>query len=263
MALIQTLKRHALLTYFVLAYVLTWAFWIPMIFLAYYSPLWTTFWDVGNIMPSLVGILLTALFLGKSGLLELFRRLGQVRNPLIWYAVVLLLFPVLQLVAIGIPRLFGLASIAFAFPVGAVLSAIVFAALGEELGWRGFALPRMQARQQAFAASLLLGVLWGLWHLPLKIAVGTSPLGFIDFVLSGPLPNAVLFTWVYNNTKGSLFLMVLFHAVLDIVGDTILAPSTTWIVPVLYLILIWVVVTLVVVRAGAAWLSRNSTVAPA
>jgi hypothetical protein len=54
MALIQTLKRHALLTYFVLAYVLTWAFWIPMILLPPHSSLWNTSWDVGNWMPSLV-----------------------------------------------------------------------------------------------------------------------------------------------------------------------------------------------------------------
>jgi hypothetical protein len=79
MALIKTLKRHALLTYFVLAYVLTWAFWIPMIFTRPSVPFYVVWW-VGNIMPSLVGILLTALFSGNSGLGELFRRLGQVRS---------------------------------------------------------------------------------------------------------------------------------------------------------------------------------------
>jgi hypothetical protein len=66
---------------------------------------------LGNGMPSLLGVLLTALFSGKSGLGELFRRLGRVRVPLIWYAVVLLLLPVLQLVALGVPTLLGLATI--------------------------------------------------------------------------------------------------------------------------------------------------------
>src|SRR5215469_8570980 len=207
MALIQTLKRHPVLTYFVLAYVLTWAFWIPMILLPPQSLLWYTCWGMGNLMPSLLGILLTALLGGKSDLREVFRRLGQVRNPLLWYAVVLLLFAVLWLVALGIPTLLGLTSIAFAFPVGAVLSTIIFAGFGEELGWRGFALPRMQASLQALTASLLLGILWGLWHLPLEMAMGISPLGFIDFVLR-IIALAVLFTWVYNNTEGSLFLMV-------------------------------------------------------
>ena len=269
MALIQTLKRHALLTYFVLVYVLTLACWIPLaISKSTASVPFLVLYILANIMPSLIGILLTALFLGKSGLGALFRRLGQVRNPLIWYAVVLLLPPVLLFVAIGVHTLLGLTSMAFAFPVVGILGTFIFAALGEELGWRGFALPRMQASLQAFAASLLLGVLWGLWHLPLNIAKGLVPLtfvglvGFIDFVLS-LIALSVLFTWIYNNTRGSLFLMVLFHGVFNSVGLMIMPTSTTWIVPILSLILLRVVVTIVVVMAGAARLSRSSTLAPA
>ncbi len=185
----------------------------------------------------------------------------------VWYAVVLLLPLVLQLVAIGVPTLLGLATIAFVFPVLAVFGSFFTAGLGEELGWRGFALPRLQARQSAFAASLLLGVLWGLWHLPLRIAMGQplTLLGLVSFIYSvvSLTGISVLFTWVYNNTRGSLFLMVLFHGVFDLVSYTILASSNTWIVPVLFLILLWVVVTIVVVRAGAARLSRTVGVAPA
>jgi uncharacterized protein len=261
MALILTLKRHALLTYFVLAYVLTWACWIPLAISKDTASLrFSVLFGLGSIMPSLVGILLTALFSGKSGLGELSRRLGQVRAPLFWYAVVLLLVPVLMLVAVGVPTLLGLATIAFVWPTVLRVLKAFGAGLGEELGWRGFALPRLQARQQALPASLLLGVLWGLWHLPLKIANSLPPLGFISFFL-GIIAYAVLFTWVYNNTKGSLFLMVLFHAVIDIVF--VYNPSNTWIVPVLYLILLWVAVTIVVVMAGAARLSRSSHLAPA
>src|SRR5215472_15440508 len=87
--------------------------------------------------------------------------------------------------------------------------------LDEELGWRGFALPRMQARRPAFAASLLLGLLWGLWHLPLMMARGlpltTAGLIQLAFFILLVTAWAVLFTWVYNNTNGSLFLMVLMH----------------------------------------------------
>lgn len=71
----------------------------------------------------------------------------------------------------------------------------------------------------------------------------------------------MLFTWVYDNTKGSLFLMVLLHAVINIATPTI--QGSNWIGPTLYLILLWVVVMMVVVMAGAARLSRSSSVAPA
>ena len=263
MALIQTLKRHALLTYFVLVYVLTLACWIPLaISKSTASFPFLVLYVLANIMPSLVGILLTALFSGKSGIGELFRRLGQVRVPLTWYAVVLLLVPVLLFVAIGVHMLLGGAMIAYAW--SGFLSMLILsgfgAGLGEELGWRGFALPQLLARQQAFAASLLLGVLWGLWHLPEALAMGTSPVSFILFVLE-LTADAVLFTWVYNNTKGSLFLMVLFHAAVTTTGVMFLAPQRDLIVFILYVILLWVTVTLVVVRTGTSRLSRTVALA--
>lgn len=279
MALIQTLKRHPLLTYFVLVYVLAWAFWIPLALIGPFSyeslynsplhPFGLALSIVGESMPSLLGILLTALFSGKSGLRELFRRLGRVRVPLIWYAVVLLLLPVLWLVAVSIPTLLGLATITFAWSGSIALDGLV-PGLIEELGWRGFALPRLQARQSAFAASLLLGVLWGLWHLPLRIALGLplTAAGLVQFIFSVLELTAwtVLFTWVYNNTKGSLFLMVLFHASGNIAQEAIAAPGTflghNGIAFILNVILLWVTVTMVVVLAGAARLSRSSSLAP-
>jgi membrane protease YdiL (CAAX protease family) len=93
--------------------------------------------------------------------------------------------------------------------------------------------------------------------------MGYTPLGFISYVLAFPLPLSVLFTWVYNNTKGNLFLMILFHAVSDSAPFTILATRNTCIVPVLYISLNRGVVTLVVVRAGAARLSRSVALAEA
>src|SRR5215475_12622303 len=259
MALIHTLKRRPVPTYFVLVYVLSWACWMPLAI----SKTWASFpflvfATLGISMPSLSGILLTALFSGKSGLGELFRRLGRVRVPAIWYAVVLLLLPVLQLVALGIPALLGLATISFAFS-GLVVLTSVGSGVGEELGWRGFALPRLQASRPAFAASLLLGVLWGLWHLPLQIARGLplTAAGLAQFASFLVLVAgwSVLFTWVYDNTKGSLFLMILLHAVADIAALSV--PVSGWIGGVLYLILLWVTVTLIVVLAGPAGLSRR------
>jgi membrane protease YdiL (CAAX protease family) len=264
-AFIHTLRRHPVPAYFVLAYALSWACWIPLAIAKTWASFpFIVFAILGNGMPSLLGVVLTALVSGKAGLAGLFGRLGRVRVPLIWYAVVLLLIPALRLAAAGIPALLGLATITVALSGVTVLGGLG-AGLLEELGWRGFALPRMQARRPAFTASLLLGALWGAWHLPLTIAQGLplTAAGLIRFVFSVLMLTAwaVLFTWVYNNTSGSLFLMVLLHAVAYTAGSAI--QPGNWIGSALLLLLAWATVTLVVATAGAARLSRNNSRAPA
>jgi len=123
----------------------------------------------------------------------------------------------------------------------------------------------MQARRPAFTASLLLGALWTSWHLPMMIAQGLplTAAGLTGFLFSLLMLTAwaVLFTWVYNNTSGSLFLMVLLHAVAYITGAAI--QPGNWIGSALLLILAWATVALIVATAGAARLSRNSSRAPA
>src|SRR5215471_9225951 len=264
-AVIRALKRHPVPAYFVLVYALSWACWIP----AAIAGTWLSFPFIvfvmaGLAMPGLVGIVLTALLTGKAGLAGLFGRLGRARAPLIWYAVVLLLIPALQLAAAGLPALLGLATITFTFSGIAVLGGVISALL-EEPGWRGFALPRMQARRPAFTASLLLGALWGTWHLPLRVAKGDMPLtaaGLAVFLYTVVLITAwaVMFTWVYNNTGGSLFLMILLHVVADIAVAAI-RPGN-WIGAALLLLFTWATVALVVVRAGPARLSRSDGPAP-
>ncbi len=286
MALIQALKRHQLLTYFVLVYIVAWAFWIPLALLGPFSyaamydpllhPVAFVLAIVGNCIPSLVGILLTALFSGRSGLSELFGRLGRVRVPLRWYAVVLSLLPVLWLLAVGIPTLLGLATITVTWSSLTALGNIFVAGYGEELGWRGFALPRLQARKSALASALLLGILWSLWHLPWRIALGlpVTADGLLQFVICYPLMLTawtVLFTWVYNSTRGSLFPIILFHTFANISLNTFSCPG--WVlgtvngfdgtVFALYAILLWAAVLLIVVLAGPARLTRLSSSAPA
>ena len=91
--------------------------------------------------------------------------------------------------------------------------------LGEEVGWRGYALPRLQRRTGPLTASLVLGVVWGLWHLPLVVTVGHPISGtFYGWFLLGIMADAVVFTWLYNHTGGSLLLAVLGHASIAVTG---------------------------------------------
>jgi uncharacterized protein len=97
-----------------------------------------------------------------------------------------------------------------------VVNLLIGGILGEEPGWRGFALPRLQARYGALVGSLILGVLWSLWHLPLLLTPGgatwTGNLGL--FVLLG-LALAILHSWVYNGTRASLLAVMLLHAAIN------------------------------------------------
>jgi membrane protease YdiL (CAAX protease family) len=93
---------------------------------------------------------------------------------------------------------------------------LIFVTLGEEVGWRGYALPALQARYSALLASLILGVVWALWHLPVFFNPDTSysNLPFLLFLVF-IVPVAVLMTWLFNSTAGSVLMAMIFHAVMN------------------------------------------------
>jgi len=124
--------------------------------------------------PSVTAVLLTALIIGRTGLRQLLIKQMTLRIGVRWYLSAFLLIPVVASIAVGLRTLFGGSDIApdADYSRSAVLSAIVpilittlVISLGEEFGWRGYALPRLQVRLNALQASLVLGVLWGLWGL--------------------------------------------------------------------------------------------------
>ena len=98
--------------------------------------------------------------------------------------------------------------------------------LGEELGWRGFALPRLQGRHTALTSSVVLGLVWGLWHIPLYFVPGTGQYEItrsgngVAFAIGGAatwtIGLSVLFTWLFNQTRGSLLVVIGFHAAVNL-----------------------------------------------
>ncbi len=122
------------------------------------------------------------------------------------------------------------ASLLVSYPFVFVAVAFGGGPLGEEIGWRGFALPRLQLRYGALLATLLLGVLWACWHLPefLTPSQGGGPgVGLAAFYQQFPIfllmviALSIIFTWVFNNTLGSLFLVILLHTSFDTFGSTV------------------------------------------
>jgi membrane protease YdiL (CAAX protease family) len=171
--------------------------------------------------PLLSAVLLTALADGRSGLKDLGRRLIRWRASLRWYLAVLLVPLFFQLtglllyslasgrpLALAPDRLPWLELLAF-FP----MLFLGFDGFGEEVGWRGFALPRLLARRSPLASSLVLGVLWGFWHLAYALAPG-SFLSDTPFylVVANTVGLAVLHTWIFAHVRGSIFFAILFHA---------------------------------------------------
>ena len=160
------------------------------------------------------GALITGIVDGWDAVKTYFGRLLRFRAGIQWYAIALLTPFMLGFIAYGMSLLTG-AKVSGNFPAfGAVAEVFVFScltiSLGEEPGFRGFALPRLMKGRSAFVASLILGVLHALWHLPLVIAGETPVLGLLH-----PLCAAFLFTWIFNHTNGSVFIAILLHASSD------------------------------------------------
>jgi membrane protease YdiL (CAAX protease family) len=177
---------------------------------------------------ALGGALVTGVVDGRSGLKTYLSRIVRWRVGLIWYAVALLLPLVLNLLALGLNIASGAALPTNPqWPAWTTILAAFFwpgllaIALAEEPGFSGFALPRFLSVRSVLAATLIVGALRTLWHLPFFIGMlsegnFTGTLNLMLMVMSG----AVFFTWIFNNTNGSVLIAMLFHASLDVIsGD--------------------------------------------
>jgi hypothetical protein len=260
-----------LAAYFSLAFVLAWVFWVPAALSEQgaigKSPPTALLVVLGTFAPSVAAVLVAASKGGGAGARSLLEQLLRWRVGPGWYAVALFGPAALMLVAIGLH--FALGGVAPDFPgpsrwplvaVNLVLVLLVGGPLGEELGWRGFALPRLQARCGALRASVVVGVVWALWHLPLFAIPGApqSQVPFSLFVVQA-VALCVVFAWAYNGTKGSLPVVLLLHASVNTWAGAlrILPEATGSLLPwLLATALACVVAVALVLAYGSSTLSR-------
>lgn len=186
--------------------------------------------------PSLAGVVMTVLVDGRAGLSDLLSRLRRWRVGVRWYAVALLTAP---LVTTGTLLALSLASPAFLPAIvtaddkaSLVLSGVVvglIVPIFEELGWTGFATPRLRLRHGVLGTGLIMGLLWGAWHFPLfagsaASSGGIPPALFVAAMLFAWLvPYRVLMVWVYDRT-GSLLVVMLMHTPI-VVSQFVLNPE--------------------------------------
>lgn len=181
------------------------------------GPVWAlALYVMGGFVPSLVAVFLTWKHPGAAGLRQLGRRMIQFNIGWRWYlaaAAVVIISVAAQLVML---RLFGqtFPMPLFLAQLGSVVPLLILGPLSEEIGWRGYALERLQTKWNALVSGLIVGLVWGLWHLPLFFMPGTSQREFaIPFggFLAGMLALSILFTWLHNNTHGSIWTAIFFH----------------------------------------------------
>ncbi|MEX2729102.1 MAG: CPBP family intramembrane glutamic endopeptidase, partial [Candidatus Sigynarchaeum springense] len=212
MATVETasiaLKRCTI--FIVLAYAFTWFFWIPdamsKMGIIPASPL-TNLGFIGAFGPLVSAIIVTSIYEGKEGIKNLFKKALDHRFKKRWWLPVFLLMPALVLVAFAIAVLTdGVVPPLEALSQPAILVPAFFSVLllsgpfEEEFGWRGYALPRLQARFNPRVSSVVLGIVWAAWHIPQFMVPGNGM--FYKTPLFTFFPTVIaatfLFTWIYN-----------------------------------------------------------------
>lgn len=223
------IKRHSLLLYFTLTYLISWSFMIPVALSHRGWVSWSVpygFYYLASYGPLISAIIVTGLTDGWQGIRSLLGRIVKWRVPFRYYAFAILgpfglfILAVLanRLITGAWPdlRLLGYADyLPYLTPVGALLVWVFTYSLGEETGWRGFALPHLQRTRSAATSTLILAVFWACWHIPAFFFRDTYTdmgiFGYPVFAIS-ILFTTMVFTWLYNSTEGSILMAVLFHA---------------------------------------------------
>lgn len=224
-----------LLVFTALTFALSWVCWLPIAdqlgpnpFAG--APLVLLLFMLGAYSPSLVGVILTAVYDGKAGLRALGKRTFAFRVGTSWLLIALLTGPVIYAASVAL-------FIGFGGNVGVVnygllpwipivfVVPVVFGPLAEEFGWRGFALPLLDHKRKPILASLVIGFIWALWHAPLFWAeTGTAISGYtidaysIALFFAAVIGSSFIYTWLFNGTAGSMFIAVLLHLSMNASG---------------------------------------------
>lgn len=238
---VTLLQRRPIVTYFVLAYAFSWVLY-PLIA---FNPLYGV---PGLFAPALAAVIASALEGGRGEVRRLFARVTHWRVGLPWYTLALGLPLLLSLVILGIAILRGAPASFQLVPISALGAIIFVLVIGEEIGWRGYAQPALERARSPLAAALILGVLWGLWHLPTFVLPGLPQEGV-------PLPAFIVFTttasvvlaWLMKHSHGSVIIATLFHGSFNTLG--FLTPSLTlagrwWLTAIVYVLAAAVLVVL-------------------
>lgn len=260
------MRKYPVAWFYILAFGISWIGMISVVLASrgiapFYRPYFLVLSILYAIGPALAAVIVSQVAYGKKGVQNLLKGLIRWRVGLVWYIIAILGPVVLLIAAQAITKLLGM-PVTIAVPKVVLSPYIIFGAMVnffahtcEEIGWRGFALPRLQKRHNALMATLIVGVLWGFWHFPTLFLVG-NPMSEYPFIwLLIIVTNAFIYTWIYNSTKGSILLVALFHGALNIWGAFIPGVS-----PIAYVLLNGAVAIILIAVFGKGNLSHQKRV---
>ncbi len=252
---IKEFEIRNIVLFLLITFAWTWLFWLPSVLspTGHSDPLFFVLFIIGGYGPSVSAFLLTFINERKNGVKVLWKRFWNVKIEIKWLLITLLLFPALFVVSsVVIILLQGTPPILLWLSqpwvvISYILTAFFAGGFSEEFGWRGYTLDRFQAKTSALLSSLIIGLIWGVWHLPTWFIAGDAHgIGgvpdFFLFLLEVAFAS-VLYTWVYNNTNRSIFIAVIFHTIFNFMTFMIIIPSNG---DLIYLILFYTTVILVV-----------------
>ncbi|MEJ2599057.1 MAG: CPBP family intramembrane metalloprotease [Anaerolineales bacterium] len=259
-------KKHPLLAFFVLAYALSWVVEIPLALKAQ-GVIWIGIPFSTHYLaaygPMLSALTVTGLTGGIRGLRELLGRMAKWKLNPGWWLVALAPLGLYLLVAAALwltqmepIDLAAMGQVDFLPAIGlaALPMWILTFGIGEETGWRGFALPRLQEGRSALHATIILWVLWALWHLPLFFY--SYDVSILPGFLIGLLAGAIVFTWLYNSTDGSVLMTALWHGTFNFTTACVTCKTSVNAAVISTLVMVWAV--LVILRFRPASLSHAS-----
>ncbi len=250
-------------------------FIITLIALYVISPLYSLpFIDI-IISALIVAYIISGGLSNVKGVKELLSKLYIWRVNLKWYIFVIIIVPLIYFLISIISDLFSGQPIQFQYTVSGIIPFFIFTlflnSFEEEIGWRGFALPHLQNHYSPLIASLILGVIWTIWHFPNYIPQLLSD-GVIIFTILCLakflliIPITFIYTWVYNHTRGSLLLVILLHAIGNFSVGLVLSPTLTSITGLIIYDLIngviFSIITVTIIIKDKMWLKlpENSDV---
>jgi uncharacterized protein len=251
--------------FFLATFAWTWFFWIlaALLGLSVETPAGGILLLTGVLGPMITGIVFTYLTYDKMGRKDYFRRIIDFKRiGAKWYLVIFLFVPTLNLLAALIDFMlggkgpsWGESALNFVDDPLSIVPSILFTALipfMEELGWRGYVLDRLQTNWSTLMSSLILGVVWSLWHIPMFLIEGTYQaslgVGTLEFWLFmiGIVPLSFAFAWIYNNTQRSILAVILLHSMVNFTGEilTLTKRADTisialWIVTAVGIAILW------------------------